>query len=343
MSTFNTEIVSIEVRPHPNADRLEIARVGDFQSIVLKGQFQTGDRVAYIQEGSVVPEVVLAELGLVGKLAGPDRDRVRAMKLRGVLSQGICYPARPEWQEGQDVSEQLGITQYVPEVPSHMSGEVYAGRTVKYDIEPLKRYPQVLQQGEPVRVTEKIHGTFCCIGVLAAPDPVHGRLAVSSKGLGNKGLVFAPDADANTYNLYLQVARALDAVARFGREQEDVFVVGEVYGPGVQDMHYGRDEAGFRVFDVRIGERWLDHEEIMAFCEDHDVEHVPVLYTGPYDRQIIDELTTGEESVSGERAHFREGVVVRPLHERDDPTLGRVQLKAVSERYLLRKGGTEFQ
>ncbi len=33
-------------------------------------------------------------------------------------------------------------------------------------------------------------------------------------------------------------------------------------------------------------------------------------------------------------AHMREGVVVKPLHERTDPKLGRVVLKYVSDLYL---------
>jgi hypothetical protein len=40
--------------------------------------------------------------------------------------------------------------------------------------------------------------------------------------------------------------------------------------------------------------------------------------------------------------HIREGVVVTPVVEREDMRLGRVALKSVSEKYLLRKGGTEY-
>ncbi|MYG14266.1 MAG: RNA ligase (ATP), partial [Gammaproteobacteria bacterium] len=40
--------------------------------------------------------------------------------------------------------------------------------------------------------------------------------------------------------------------------------------------------------------------------------------------------------------HMREGVVVRPVAERESPGLGRVILKSVSGDYLTRKGGTEY-
>ena len=358
MSEFKTEVVRIEIEPHPNADRLELARIGDYQSIVGKGVFASGDLVAYIQESSLVPQGILEELGLVGKLAGSRSDRVKAVRLRGILSQGICYPAREGWSEGDDVSGELGITKYSPPIPTHMAGEVFdAGprRTVRYDIENIKRYPGILVEGEQVRVTEKLHGTFCCMGVVSEADahPEHGRLCVSSKGLGSKGLVFAPEEDAT--NLYLRAARAVDVLEKLsGRAAErSLFVLGEVFGRGVQELAYGADVTkegglGFRVFDVRVGPLsdpqgyWMGDEELTGFCEEVGLEQVPVLYRGPFSKEIVLELTDGAETVSGTDAHLREGVVVRPTVERRDDALGRVQLKSVSAAYLTRKGGTEY-
>lgn len=86
MSFFKTEVVRLEIEPHPNADRLELARIGDYQAIVPRGQFVTGDIAAYVQEGSLVPLALLSEMGLEGRLAGPDANRVKAIRLRGVLS-----------------------------------------------------------------------------------------------------------------------------------------------------------------------------------------------------------------------------------------------------------------
>ena len=69
---------------------------------------------------------------------------------------------------------------------------------------------------------------------------------------------------------------------------------------------------------------------------------VPVLYRGPFARAVLREHTDGRETVSGKSPHVREGVVIRPQVERHHPELGRVQLKSVSEKYLLRSGGTEY-
>jgi RNA ligase (TIGR02306 family) len=369
MSEFKTEVVRITVTEHPNADRLEIAHVGDYQSIVGKGTFQTGDLVAYIQEGSLVPEPILEELNLTGKLAGSDRNRVKAVRLRGVLSQGICYPAREEWEEGQDVSAELGITKYEPPIPTNMQGELYNGggrRTVRYDIENLKRYPDVLQEGEEVVINEKIHGTFCCMGVLCERDahPEFGRLAVSSKGLGGRGLVFKPDAPANENNLYLRAARQYDIVNRvdamleslsnkwMDHSKTSLFILGEVFGKGVQDLSYGADagsgEIGFRFFDILVRSEsypegsYVGDEGLDSYASLLGLERVPTLYRGPYSRDVVRELTDGMETVSGEETHIREGVVVKPVEERRDDKLGRVILKSVSGNYLTRKGGTEY-
>lgn len=362
MSTFAVHVVRAVIEPHGNADSLEIARVGDYRSIVRKGQFRTGDLVVYIPEQAIVPDALLDELGLRGKLAGKDGNRVKAIKLRGVLSQGLVYPARATWSEGQDVAAELGVHKWEPPVPSHMNGQVYgagADRCVKYDVENFKAFPDVLADGEPVVFTEKIHGTWCQVGLLpeSAAEP-YGRLVVSSKGLAGKGLAFVPDAPENATNLYLRVARHLEFAPRIERAfaselaaGRPIFVLGEVFGAGVQDLSYGakaeQDRSiGFRVFDIYVG--WvgqggfLSDADLEAACAALGLPRVPVLYRGPFSRAVMHEHTEGKETISGQALHVREGVVIRPQIERHEHELGRVQLKSVSEKYLLRAGGTEY-
>ena len=198
-----------------------------------------------------------------------------------------------------------------------------------------------------------VHNSWCQLGVLSPQDahPDYGRLAVISKGLGSKRLCFKPEAEANENNLYLRAARHLNVLETFEDREESVFILGEVFGSGVQDLGYGAhtksDETlGFRVFDVYEGQpqhgRYLNDDELTQFCEERGFERVPVLYRGPFSKAKMLQLTTGAETVSGEEAHIREGVVVRPTEERRDLLIGRVQLKSVSDDYLLRKNGTEL-
>lgn len=364
MSTFNVSVLPVKIEPHNNADSLEVARIGDFKSIVRKGEFRDGDLVAYIPEGAVLPQELVAELGLTGKLAGPESNRVKAVKLRGVLSQGLCLPARKGWKKGDDVAAELGIFKYEPVVPAGFQGEVQAvgsQRVIKYDIENIKRYPGVIQDGEEVVMTEKCHGTFAMFGVLSNPMRLNegwdedAYLVVTSKGMAQRGLAFKIFAEANEKNLYVRTARHLDLVPAveevFGQERS-VFIMGEIFGPGVQDLGYGLEKAEFRIFDIYVGNpgegKFLSDVELDQACVDLGIPRVPVLYRGPFSQAVLDEYTNGKETVSGKAAHVREGVVIRPRRERqvdeDLPCWNRVQFKSVSEGYLLRKGNvTEFQ
>jgi hypothetical protein len=80
----------------------------------------------------------------------------------------------------------------------------------------------------------------------------------------------------------------------------------------------------------------------MSTCRAIGLETVPVLWHGPYSKQLVKELTDGKDNVTG--AHMREGVVIRGLlDDKYLPDLGRIILKSVSEAYLLRKGdATEY-
>lgn len=272
MSTFACPVVRIKIEPHPNADAIEIARVGDYQSIVKKGQFSDGELAVYIPEQAVLPQWLLEELGFwnettqKGGLSGSLGNRVRAIKLRGVLSQGLIYAIDREVyddgvaytldapgqlqplyldagsEEGTDTAEYLGITKYEPPIPSHMAGRIAGvdlAATLNYDFENLKKLPDLFEDGELVLVTEKIHGTFMQVGVvpseMANERYYKGRVIVSSKGMGAKGFILDHTDETN---LYVQTAKKyglLDsALEYFGDAADDVgkpyFVCGEVFG-----------------------------------------------------------------------------------------------------------------
>ena len=357
MATFDVQVRRLEaVEPHLQADRLELARLGGYRCVVAKGQFRAGDLVAYLPEAAVLPEALIAELGLTGKLAGPDADRIHAVKLRGALSQGVVMAARPGWHEGQSVMEELGVRKFEPEIPPDLLGVVYALERCEghgFDVENLKAYPDLFVLGEPVVLTEKIHGVLLAVGAAtpteARPESGHwqGRAWVSSKGLLAQRLAFDFHA-ADTPNLYLRVAAAYDlprrAVALADRFGDQVLVFGEVFGTGVQDLAYGGAAGmpGFRVFAVRVGERFLDDVELETVLVEAALERAPVLYRGPYDPGVVQAYTDGSEAVSGLSSHLREGVVITPQQERDDPRVGRAIAKSVSAAYLLRQGGTEY-
>jgi len=91
MSSFQVTVEKLVILPHPNADALELAQVSGYRAVVAKGRYVTGDLACYIPEQAVLPPDLIAELGLEGKLAGPAKNRVKAVRLRGELSQGIVF------------------------------------------------------------------------------------------------------------------------------------------------------------------------------------------------------------------------------------------------------------
>lgn len=361
MATFDVRVRRLnEVLPHPNADRLDLARVDGYFAVVAKGQFTAGDLVAYIPEAAVLPTVLIEELGLTGKLAGADLNRVHAVRLRGVLSQGVCMAARPGWQEGQSVREELGIVKFEPTIPAELLGRVYAldeHERLAFDIENLKAFPDVFVDGEDVVLTEKIHGLFLAVGAVPpamarAEHQEEGTVFVSSKGLLGDRMAFDATENEGT-NPYLRAVQqnGLGKVARILAERSGAttWLMGEVFGAGLQDLAYGAHSQtpGFRAFAVAQRDAhgvvgYLDDAALDAALAEFGLARAPVLYRGPFSAVTVAQYTSGKESLTGTAAHLREGVVITPVRERTHPTLGRVVLKSVSEAYLLRKGGTEY-
>ena len=368
MSVFEVPVVLLDaVEEHPNADRLELARVGGFRSVVPRGKYRAGQRVVYIPENAIVPEALLRRMGLwdeeagKGRLGGKRGDRVRPIRLRGELSQGLVFEADADAEVGADMAARHGITKYVPRVPTSMEGQVtgVGGFLVSYDIENIQKYPDALTPGETVVVTEKLHGTYACFSYIPPPSSValpeglpNGNVLVASKGLGGKGLAFT-DAEENVNNLYLRTWKQQLRDTGIWRRVEEgaerpVHVMAEIFGRGVQDLHYGVAPPSLRVFDVFVGPpatgSFLDYDALCRATDEWGLERVPELATGPFSEELIAEHRDGPDTISG--THMREGIVITPKPEREDRRLprDRVKLKAVSPDYLFRRGKrTEYE
>jgi len=376
MSDFKVLVKKVlDVFPAENSDNLEMVRIDGYNAIASRGSYTSGDMVVYIPEASLIPKWLGVKLGFwdedsdKGKLNGSRGNRIKAIKLRGNLSQGLILPLNDDGllegendqlKEvfcGDDVAEFLGIEKYVPEIPTSMNGALWTppfGSTLKYDIENIKSHPNVIKDGEDVVFTEKIHGTWACFGMVG-----HDYI-VTSKGHSGKGFAFQM-GDVNKDNVYvktfyelgigkyLQTLRLLCGIP-------NVYILGEIYG--VQDLKYdSSNKKGFRVFDI-----YMSHDNFQGDYMGYDdmigqigymnnvfdgahIGIVPELYRGPFSEGALRDHTDGRETVSGKEVNIREGLVVRPLKERRDDTIGRVLLKSVSEDYLLRKSSkaTEYQ
>lgn len=346
MAKFVVEVLPLtDVEPHPNADRLDLAVVRNYRVIIQKGQFRPGDLVAYIPEASLLPDDLIEMLNIRSYLAGPAHNRVRATKLRGVLSQGLVLPAHPAWKPGDDVAEELGVTKWEPEIPFGMKGNPAPAPVwwQSYDVEAYNRYPHLLTEGESVFVAEKIHGTCGLFGAF------EGEHYVSSKGMADRHLVLKRDETNIYWQAALQFAVHERIEAVYGTARP-VQVFAEVYGTHtpngrkIQDLTYN-PALGLRiaVFDIAVDREMLPYAEAQAAASAMDLPFVPVLYVGSFEKERVLALAEGKETISGTAAHIREGIVIRPEVPRECEEIGSVVLKHVGAAYLTRGGDvTEY-
>ena len=368
---MDVEICTAQVENHPNADRLDIAIIGGYRAVIGKDSVEDGGLVAYIPEAAIIPDWLLDDLGLTGRLSGGKKNRVKAAKLRGVVSQGIVVPVVDgylygrEVKEGDEVSEILGIEKYEPPIPTNMSGQVdnVMGKTLKFGIENIKKYQDIFVDGEPIVLTEKLHGTWCCFGKYLSPtaNREESEWIVTSKGLSGRGMAFKL-SEENENNLYVRMfnqlqpqIKHLEDFLRF--RCRSWYLLGEIFGAKIQDLHYGEQKPTFAVFDLytddpiekEIGYTQIqnDYGYLLRWLESKfGFNHVPILYEGPYSRElligsVVDRRLGKPKICSGDKG-MREGSVIRPKEERQHPAIGRVILKSISEKYLLRKNGTEL-
>jgi RNA ligase (TIGR02306 family) len=191
MSTHRVEVVKIdEIVPHGNADRLELAKIMGWQVVTGKGNFQPGQLALYIPVDSILPNSLEMRLFPPGSKITLKKGRVRSIKIRGQMSQGMIIPLEdverelaatytggpiPKYEVGVDLAEALKITKYEPPEPEFGGGKGTRAKVAsknqinpnfkKYtDIENIKWYTDVFQPGEMVYISEKMHGTSARYG-----------------------------------------------------------------------------------------------------------------------------------------------------------------------------------
>lgn len=375
MAKFEVLVTEVlDVKDHPNADKLDILKVFDFQLVSGKGNWSKGDLGVYIPEGSILPLDIQEKLDVVGLLSGPDKNRMKAVKLRGEISQGMMLPISFldfNVLKGDDVSKELGITKYIPRVPETFQGKWITPpehlKPIKFDVENIKKHPNMFGDGEDVYVTEKLHGTCFQAVVEIWPEvaDVEGflkythsennkdsiLLSATSKGVGAKGFLMDAKGQGNIYTdaakRYMSNDKFVEGLVDFRscskwRRSGNVFrIFGEVFGSGVQDLQYGLSDKQLRVFDVYYGGSFLGFHDLSLFCEKTGLEMIPNLFEGQYNIGKIKGLSCGNSVIDSEQ--LMEGVVVRPIFERKTSKGERAIAKFISERYLTRsrKGKTE--
>lgn len=348
------KLASIQVvktaEPIANADAIERIRVLGWWVVVKKGEFKPGDKVVYCEIDSLLPErpefeflrpssfkpAVTDDAGTTIQPAG---FRIKTIKLRGQVSQGICFPLSIlpcdiAAAEGNDVTESLGIRKWEPPVPVGMGGRVkggFPGFLPKTDETRIQVLEAVLERhrGKTFYLTEKIDGTSFSAFLR------DGEFGVCSRNL------WLDESDDTS--LLVRVARRLGLEAKLralaSNRGFQPAIQGEVIGPGVQKNKYELKEVTLRVFNVfDIGAfRLLDHAVMLEVIREMGLEVVPQLGTFTLNHSV-DELVALSEGTSllNPKAQ-REGIIFRPLTEEHDPDIGgRLSFKAINPKFLLK-------
>jgi len=337
-----TEEIIEKVWEHPNADRLDLAKVYgmDFQFVVGKDSYKEGDKVLYFPIDSILPPDVIEKLGLTGRLAGKDHNRVKTVKLRGEVSQGIvCRPEtvlgndREKWPylNAEHLTDFLGVTKYDPPpeyTPTGILRPLPEGVGV-YDIEEADRYTDVAASmlDEPVQITEKLEGTNTAI--VREPD---GTILYCQRE--NR----IEELEDGKPNLYAETARA-QGVPKLMEELAEQFpgqhitLRGEVIGYKVQGNIYQINGNEIRFFDLQINHRYVDAEQFASLIPEN--HRVPVLAEGVTLREWLDGKTIQQasngKSVLNPKTR-REGIVVKPMRGRSEEFEGYIHRCIIKQR-----------
>jgi RNA ligase (TIGR02306 family) len=337
------------VREHPNADLLTIIEIMGWQVVTAKETNpQVGELRVFIPPDAVLPDELAKELEVEKYLR--KGNRVGQVKLRGEMSFGIAASNRWGFEIGEEVSEQLGITKYIPPIaPGSGDQEVDHPYFSNYShIENWRNYPDLFKEGEPVYMHEKIHGTNSKVGMVVEDD---GPLLMIGSHNTRKKIVPA-DADEATrkkISLYQYPVTIVEIMLFEMLKKLDAkiaIVYGEIFGK-VQDLRYGRNnELAYRAFDLYVDGKFLDWGVAEMWFQEYSVEYAPIVYCGPYSEQAVKDFANQNTLLMPPaQAHMSEGVIIRPQTERIDPAFGRVILKYKSDAYeerFARGKGTEF-
>jgi RNA ligase (TIGR02306 family) len=333
------------VNPIPDADAIEVAVVGGWRVVIKKGEFVSGDLAVYCEIDSWIPHTIAPFLSkgteprVYNGVAG---ERLRTVKLRGQVSQGLLLPlsvlGKPEEvfainpdSVGADVSEQLNIQKWEAPIPAQLAGEVrgmFPGFIPKTDQERIQNLTAEFADWSERKlhweVTEKLDGSSMTVYVFDDDEGVCSRNLNLRETEGNS---------------LWTVARRNDLIGKIRSTGQNLAFQGELIGEGIQGNPYkirGQEFYLFDIYDIGAG-RYLTPLERQALAARLRVLCVPTVaaHANPYDTLGIVDIAQMLKFAEGKSVLMntteREGLVFK-CHEEA------VSFKAISNKFLL-KGG----
>lgn len=331
------------IEPIEGADAIEVAVVDGWKVVVKKGEYTVGDLAVYLEIDSWVPTTLAPFLTKAGHFPkvfeGVEGERLRTVKLRGQISQGLLLPIdknleakigpRPTpWfsdLEGLDVTEQLGITKWERPMNAQLAGMArgnFPALVPKTDQERIQNLVKEFNgkfQDDSWSITEKLDGSSCTF-YLDDEDVFH----VCSRNL---------DLKEDEANSFWKVARKFQIEDIMRRNfMKGMAIQGEMIGEGIQGNQY-KTQLDFYVYDMYNTHtaQYILPIQLKAACERLGLKHVPILAE---DISLVGESVSGilaqAEGKSELNASEREGLVFKSnsIHDRS--------FKAISNKWLIK-------
>ena len=326
-----------ELRPIEGADKIELAIVDGWQVVVAKDvEHKVGNKVVYCEIDSFLPireEFEFLRKSSYKKMADQEGFRLKTIKLRGQVSQGLILPigvlpitqfaTAHDLPEGMDVTELLGIVKYEPPIPAELAGKVKGGfpsflhKTDEERVQNLVReYEEYkLSSKHQFYMTEKLDGSSATFYM---NDGVFGVCSRNLELLETEG------------NTFWKVARELDLENKL-KDKGNICLQGELIGEGIQGNPYkikGQTVHFFNGFDIDTQTR-MGINDFLVLLDELELVSVPILDVA----FLLPDTVEGMLKLAEDKSRLnnlteREGIVVRSL----DNT---ISFKAISNKFLL--------
>jgi RNA ligase (TIGR02306 family) len=323
-----------DIQPINGADMIELAIVDGWKVVVAKNVgHKVGDMVVYCEIDSFLPikeEFEFLRKSSYKKMSdGTEGFRLRSIKLKGQISQGLILPLKDLQlpnkdllEVGMDVTKELGIIKYEPPIPAELSGKVkglfpsFLRKTDEERIQNLSNEYENLKQHK-FYVTEKLDGSSA---TFYFKDGVFGVCSRNLELLETEG------------NTFWKVARQLDLENKMRDFGLNISIQGELIGSNVNGNIYKLNHHYVRVFNVFDidNQEYYDLDMFKVICDRFGVETVPVLEEKFKLPDSIDVLLLQAEGKSVINVNTdREGLVIRSLDRK-------ISFKVISNKFLLK-------
>lgn len=244
-----------KLSPIAGADKIELAHIDGWKCVTQKGNFKEGDLCVYFEIDAFLP--IRPELEFLRKNCyknHPDLGegfRIRTIKLRGQISQGLALPIKDmSWidlvaEEGTDLTEILGVQKYEIPIPVQMAGVIRGNFPSFIPKTDAERIQNVYREFESERKLTwkgsfKYDGSSCTMYI-----DDEGEFHVCSRNLDLKeddNNIFWKTAKKYPYKNLLEFLNSSTG--------EKFAIQGELIGPGIQDNPHKKKENSIVLFDI---------------------------------------------------------------------------------------------